>query len=742
MFVCLDIETTGLNPEKDHVIEVAMVVFDSAKIYEEWQTLINPGIPIPTFATKLTGITTEMVADKPKFKDIIKTIEEKIADHKIVGHYIFFDTNFLKTKGANLTNKTIDTCQMAQAILPKEKSYSLEVLTKKLGISQENAHRAMNDVKANIELFWKLGEHIKSLPKDSKEEIKTIAQKNNSGMAEVFLEFIKEDGGKEIEKEIIEEKNPYENHADLIKLTENLKPPFLFEEGSHTDLDLINYALSKDGKALLVVPNVDDFSSNETTEILKHQNQYVDEKRFKEFMNKENLSVEEMLLGMKIALWLKHTKTGEKSELKLLKEENDFWFHICGEENGESSFFKKALKNAYAKKLTILDHVHFLKNFSKKNPQNFGAKNIIIGHAEDLIEDLETAWHLSFSESRINQDLQALGLNDLSARISILFGLIGMFWQKNTEGESLAPLSVEKWHLNTAEWDKIKTSAKGVEDEINQIKNDDVKKNLLYLIKILRTGENALWITITKDGNPIVHSFPELYMEIFKDRVWAEAKEIMLFCHHGNLKNNFEFLKKELALPDKIQTVSKEDVYPLPLELPEKLLSSPNDPKNISEVIHEITKLLPNLKGNALIEISSKTVAEQLFYKLNDSINNSGRKLFVQNLNGGMGKILKMSEETDGNNIFVGNAEFLEFLIKESVNLSLLAIHKLPFVNPKDPIKLVRAKHWRNEYKEFALPYASIKFHKMLDLFLGNNWENKRILILDPRIKEYEEWFN
>ncbi|MFA5792511.1 MAG: exonuclease domain-containing protein [Candidatus Gracilibacteria bacterium] len=742
MFVCLDIETTGLNPQKDHVIEVAIVRFDEEKIHEEWQTLINPGVPIPAFSTHLTGITNEMVKDAPTLKEMLATIEEKIGDNVIVGHYIFFDTNFLTEKGAKLPNKTIDTCQMAQAIMPREKSYSLEVLTKKLGIMQENAHRAMNDVKANIELFWLMGEHIKALPKDSKEAIEPILKKGDFGIAETFLQLLKEDGGKLIPEEIIEEKPVYETHANLAELTKDLKEPFLFEEGSHTDLDLINYSLSLNGKTLLVMPNVDDFSSNKDMEIIKHPNQYLDQNRFKEFLNKETLTVVEILLGVKIALWLKYTKTGEKSELRLLKEENDFWFNICAEENTESDFFKKALKNADQKKLTILNHLYFLKNAGKKNPQILETDNTVIGHTEDLVETLEIAWHMRFTESRFTQDLKALGLEDLSSRISILFGLIGMFWQKNAEAESLAPLTIEKWHLNTNEWDKVKNSALAIEKDLATIKNQELARTLLYFTKILRTGDPALWLTLTPDGNPIVHSFPELYADIFKDRVWANTKNARMFCHHGNLKNDFEFFKKELALPDDLETVSTKDIYPLPLDFPKNRISGPNDPKNISEVVHQMAVLLPEITGNIILEVSSKVVAEQFFYKLADAVKNAGRKLFVQNLNGGMGKILKMSQATDGQNVFIGNADFLEFLIKDNVNLSFLAIHRLPFTNPEDPIKVVRSKRYENAYKQFALPYASIRFHKILDTFLGNNWEGKRILVLDPRITDYEEWFN
>ena len=164
MFVCLDIETTGLNPNGDHIIEVAIVRFDHEKILDEWSSLVKPSINIPEFTKRLTGIDDEMVADAPRLAELADTIREKVGNAPVMGHFIFFDLNFLNAKEIPMPNEQLDTCQLTQILLPNEASYSLEVLVEKLQIKHEDTHRAMDDVKANIELFWRLSSHIRSLP--------------------------------------------------------------------------------------------------------------------------------------------------------------------------------------------------------------------------------------------------------------------------------------------------------------------------------------------------------------------------------------------------------------------------------------------------------------------------------------------------------------------------------------------------------------------------------------------------
>jgi Rad3-related DNA helicase len=66
----------------------------------------------------------------------------------------------------------------------------------------------------------------------------------------------------------------------------------------------------------------------------------------------------------------------------------------------------------------------------------------------------------------------------------------------------------------------------------------------------------------------------------------------------------------------------------------------------------------------------------------------------------------------------------------------MLAVHKLPFAYPDAPIQKARSLHYGNVYKEFSLPQAKLRHQRNISKFLGNDWDGKRILLLDPRFEQ------
>ena len=167
-FVCFDLETTGLEPDKDRVIEVAAARFNADAILDSYETLIDPGCPVPEESTKIHHITDEMVKGKPTIQEILPTLLKFIGSSIIVGHGISLDIAFLTAAAkqhnipCNLTSLTIiDTLRLAR--LYGESPYnSLEMLRQHFNIPAEGAHRAMNDVTVNIGVFKFLSKQFKS----------------------------------------------------------------------------------------------------------------------------------------------------------------------------------------------------------------------------------------------------------------------------------------------------------------------------------------------------------------------------------------------------------------------------------------------------------------------------------------------------------------------------------------------------------------------------------------------------
>lgn len=157
MYAIIDIETTGGNPYRDKITEIAIFVHDGQKVIKTYQSLINPERKIPYFISRMTGITDEMVAHAPRFYEIAKDIVEITDKTIIVAHNASFDYNFIKSAfrnlGYNFHRDILCTVKLARKIIPGKMSYSLGKLCKELNIAIENRHRASGDALATVRLF-------------------------------------------------------------------------------------------------------------------------------------------------------------------------------------------------------------------------------------------------------------------------------------------------------------------------------------------------------------------------------------------------------------------------------------------------------------------------------------------------------------------------------------------------------------------------------------------------------------
>lgn len=169
LFVCVDCETTGLDVEKDRVIEVAFTLFTLEKELESFELLVDPGMVIPEESIKIHHITNEMVRGKPTLEIALPKILKIIDKHVIVGHGVGFDIEMLARAAERAKipctlrqNRSLDTLRMAR-LYGESATNSLEKLRHHFNIAPEGAHRAMSDVIVNVEVFRYLCQQHKSL---------------------------------------------------------------------------------------------------------------------------------------------------------------------------------------------------------------------------------------------------------------------------------------------------------------------------------------------------------------------------------------------------------------------------------------------------------------------------------------------------------------------------------------------------------------------------------------------------
>ncbi|MBS1765522.1 MAG: GIY-YIG nuclease family protein [Bacteroidetes bacterium] len=163
-FAVVDVETTGGSLEQgSRITEIAVVIHDGYTIHETFSSLVNPGIPIPPFISKLTGITDEMVATAPAFHEIAQQLSALFNETIFVAHNVSFDFSHVCSEfsrcGIDFTADKLCTYQASRAVFKGFGSYSLSALTKNLGIALNGHHRALNDARAASEILKLLVHH-------------------------------------------------------------------------------------------------------------------------------------------------------------------------------------------------------------------------------------------------------------------------------------------------------------------------------------------------------------------------------------------------------------------------------------------------------------------------------------------------------------------------------------------------------------------------------------------------------
>lgn len=173
-YTVFDLETTGVSPQTDRVIEISAIKVRNGKAVDEFSTLVNPLRSIPYGASRVNGITDKMVENAPVFKEALEKFLDFIKDDILVGHNINdFDMKFIHRDCEAffrmfLGNDYIDTLPLARKCLPELSHHKLTDLAAYYNISVAGAHRALNDCKMNQLVFEKLGEELKGETKKLK----------------------------------------------------------------------------------------------------------------------------------------------------------------------------------------------------------------------------------------------------------------------------------------------------------------------------------------------------------------------------------------------------------------------------------------------------------------------------------------------------------------------------------------------------------------------------------------------
>lgn len=165
-YVVFDLETTGVSPYNDEVIEISAVKARKGKVVEEFSQLVNPKRTIPFAASRVNNITDDMVSDAPFFDEVLRHFLEFVGEDVLVGHNIqSFDMKFIYRDCERyfhqlITNDYVDTLILAKRCFPEWRHRKLGNLADYYGISTQGAHRALADCRMNQRVFELLGKEM------------------------------------------------------------------------------------------------------------------------------------------------------------------------------------------------------------------------------------------------------------------------------------------------------------------------------------------------------------------------------------------------------------------------------------------------------------------------------------------------------------------------------------------------------------------------------------------------------
>ncbi len=170
--VAFDLETTGVDPENDRIVEFCFIELDEDLSEQgRWSRLVNPQIPIPQETVDIHGITDEMVADEPPFATHAARIQRLIQDATLIGHSVRFDVSFIHNElvragqpGLDANHPTIDTLQIERNVNSHRLAACFERYT---GETLDDAHRSEADIAATVDVLrGQRAQHADKLPTD------------------------------------------------------------------------------------------------------------------------------------------------------------------------------------------------------------------------------------------------------------------------------------------------------------------------------------------------------------------------------------------------------------------------------------------------------------------------------------------------------------------------------------------------------------------------------------------------
>ncbi len=851
MYIALDIETTGLSPERDEIIELGATLFNDEKILKKYQTFLKASQPLPPLITHITSITDTDLEGAPNLEDVREEFMDFVGDYPIVGHSIKFDLDFLKAKGIVFENVTYDTLPLSQMLLPGLPTYSLEMITQKLEIDHKTKHRALDDAIASAILFQRLAKKIGEIENDTLEEIKILASRSKWALKDLFLktksvahvkltkktpkiitstETLKFD--KEEVLSMYEEDGPlskceenYEVRKPQIKMTEKIMEAFknshhlLCEAGTgigksiayiiagafrsrydnekvvistHTKNlqdQLFNKDIPKVQKAINAYLKKDENAPPPfTATVLKGRKNYLSGERLDKFKQKQFFQEHEITMLIKILLWLPGTRTGDKEELSLQGREYFAWNDVCCDgikcphhdaRYSSKCFLSIAREKASESDLIITNHALLLSDALANHAVLPEHDYLVIDEAHHIENEATKALTVNLALDIFDHPLNTIKdlvkkygeivdkIELLKDKINIFFGLLGIFFEKNIEyANSIWNLTLSEKFKTTFEWKKVSDSAENVilqgrallkelaeheEDDDDRIKQEnssmlELLNALSFVVLEQQDEKNITWLYKKYDETVGIKSTPVNIGTHLQEGLFSQKTSIIMTSATLTVDDSFAYIRSQLALDEHFEECILHSHFSYPDQVEVIVydnLKAPATPGYFDQTCEIIQKTALENGGKMLVLFTSKKAIEATYLKLAPILKEQGITILGQNVSGGRGKIIELFKQDPRHSIIFGTNSFWEGVDIKGEALSCVIIQKLPFDPPDDPIHSRRATLYENQFNEYQIPRAILRFKQGFGRLIRSSGDSGKVIIMDSRVvtKSYGNLF-
>jgi ATP-dependent DNA helicase DinG len=390
-YAALDLETTGLDPARDRVIEIGAVAFTPDKVTSTLERLVDPGRPVPDMILRLTGIKQEDLRGAADPDEALQTLSDFLRGRQPVGHGARLDVEFMEAAGLwDPTHQILDTLDIARILLPAAGSHSLPLLSTEMGFNQPRPHRALDDADATRQLLLRLREEAVALDEGLKESMLALVAPYLWPVARFFADALtapnpNPEPGTAVQLQaagrgrsatappddpaavaaLLGPEGPladmlpgYEHRESQLQMLlavaqiQQRGGTLVVEAGTGTGKSLA-YLVPSIARAVSHRERVVVSTNTHTLQeqlmgkdlpglrewlpwdfkacLLKGRANYISLRRWRRYLAEPCQDAEELMFKLKVLLWLHTTESGDRSELRLHGREEVFWNRIASD---------------------------------------------------------------------------------------------------------------------------------------------------------------------------------------------------------------------------------------------------------------------------------------------------------------------------------------------------------------------------------------------------------------------------